>query len=136
MSRLIDADSLIAYCNDNWIPLNVDAVNAQPTIQSELTDEQSIAYLQSSGWMQRHDKEMYERGLKEQLADDSDSYDSLLPTVQPEQVCVANVTLTDEQVKEVAEKAKNAVISVIEPEPHWIPCSEKMPSETVIATVD
>ena len=82
--RLIDADALIAYCNDNWIPLNVDAVNAQPTIQSELTDEQSIAYLQSSGWMQRHDKEMYERGLKEQLADDSDSYDSLLPTVQPE----------------------------------------------------
>ena len=82
--RLIDADALIAYCNDNWIPLNVDAVNAQPTIQPELTDEQSIAYLKSSGWMQRHDKEMYERGLKEQLADDSDSYDSLLPTVQPE----------------------------------------------------
>ena len=59
-----------------------------------------------------------------------------LPSVQPEQVCVATVTLTDEQVKEVAEKAKNAVISVIELEPHWIPCSEKMPSETVIATVE
>ena len=60
----------------------------------------------------------------------------LLPSAQPEQVCVANVTLTDEQVKEVTEKAKNAVISVIEPEPHWIPCSEKLPSETVIATVE
>lgn len=24
----------------------------------------------------------------------------------------------------------------IQPEPHWIPCSEKMPSETVIATVE
>ena len=46
--------------------------------------------------MQRHDKEMYESGLKKQLADDSDSYDSLLPTVQLE--------------------------------PHWIPCSERMPN--------
>lgn len=43
--------------------------------------------------------------------------------VQSKQVCVATITLTDEQVKEVIEKAKNAVISVIEPEPHeghWI----------------
>ena len=70
---------------------------AQPTVKPELTDEQSIAHLQSSGWMQRHDKEMYESGLKEQLADDSDSYDSLLPTVQPE--------------------------------PKWIPCNERLPSE-------
>ena len=53
----------------------------------------------------------------------------LLPSAQPEQVCVANVTLTDEQVKEAVEKAKNAVISVIEPEPHWIPCSERLPEE-------
>lgn len=52
-----------------------------------------------------------------------------LPSVQPEQVCVATVTLTDEQVKEVAEKAKNAVISVIEPESHWIPCGERLPEE-------
>ena len=59
-----------------------------------------------------------------------------LPSAQPEQVCVTTVALTDEQVKEAVEKEKNAVISVIEPEPHWIPCSEKMPSETVIATVE
>lgn len=50
-----------------------------------------------------------------------------LPSVQLEQVCVATVTLTDEQLKEAVEKAKNAVISVIEPEPHWIPCSERLP---------
>lgn len=50
------------------------------------------------------------------------------PTAQPEQVCVATVTLTDEQVKEVAEKAKNAVISVIEPETHWILCGERLPN--------
>ena len=30
--NLIDRDALIAYCDKNWIPLNVDAVNAQPTI--------------------------------------------------------------------------------------------------------
>ena len=52
-----------------------------------------------------------------------------LPAAQPEQVCVANVTLTDEQVKEVVEKAKNAVISVIELEPHWIPCSKRLPEK-------
>ena len=33
--RLIDANALIAYCDKNWIPLNVDAVNAQPTIKPE-----------------------------------------------------------------------------------------------------
>ena len=53
-----------------------------------------------------------------------------LHAVQPERVCVATVTLTDEQVKEAVEKAKNAVISVIEPEPHWIPCSERLPKKT------
>ena len=52
-----------------------------------------------------------------------------LPAAQPEQVCVATVTLTDEQVKEAVEKAKNAVISVIEPEPHWIPVSERLPDD-------
>lgn len=31
--RAIDADALIAYCDEKWIPLNVDAVNAQPTIE-------------------------------------------------------------------------------------------------------
>ena len=32
--RLIDADEYIKYCDENWIPLNVDAVNAQPTIDA------------------------------------------------------------------------------------------------------
>lgn len=31
--RTIDADALIAYCDEKWIPLNVNAVNAQPTIE-------------------------------------------------------------------------------------------------------
>ena len=28
------------------------------------------------------------------------------------------------------------ILPAVQPEPHWIPCSEKMPSETVIATVE
>lgn len=31
MPRYIDADAYIKYCEENWIPLNVDAVKAQPT---------------------------------------------------------------------------------------------------------
>lgn len=33
--RLIDADAYIQYCDEKWIPLNVDAVNAQPPIEPE-----------------------------------------------------------------------------------------------------
>ena len=33
--RPIDADALIEFCAERWIPLNIDAVNMQPTIQSE-----------------------------------------------------------------------------------------------------
>ena len=36
--RLIDADALIEFCAERWIPLNVDAVNMQPTIQPVATD--------------------------------------------------------------------------------------------------
>lgn len=31
MSRYIDADAYIKYCDEHWLALNVDAVNAQPT---------------------------------------------------------------------------------------------------------
>ena len=57
-------------------------LNDLPSAQhepSEITDEQAILHLQSTGWMQNHDREMYESGLREQLADDSGSYDSLIP---------------------------------------------------------
>ena len=33
--RPIDADALIEFCAKRWIPLNIDAVNMQPTIQPE-----------------------------------------------------------------------------------------------------
>ena len=58
----------------------IEALKAQlPSVTPEITDEQAILHLQASGWMQRHDKEMYESGLRERLADDSGSYDSLIP---------------------------------------------------------
>ena len=60
----------------------IDIIIAVPSAQpepSEITDEQAILHLQSTGWMQNHDHEMYESGLREQLADDSDDYDSLIP---------------------------------------------------------
>lgn len=56
-----------------------EAIKALLTAQPEITDEQAIEHLQSTGWMQNHDREMYESGLREQLADDSGSYDSLIP---------------------------------------------------------
>ena len=69
----------------DWIP--VYHIKGLPSAQpepSEITDEQAIMHLQSTGWMQNHDREMYESGLRERLADDSDSYDALLPSAQPE----------------------------------------------------
>ena len=30
--RLIDADALIEFCAERWIPLNIDVVNMQPTV--------------------------------------------------------------------------------------------------------
>ena len=65
---------------DDCIMIILDVPPAQP----DITDEQAIGHLQASGWMQSHDKQMYEMGLKERLADDSDRYDALLPSSQPE----------------------------------------------------
>ena len=65
------------------------------TTQPEITDEQAIEHLQETGWMQNHDKQMYEMGLREQLADDSDSYDALLPSAQPDLQQTCNKLATD-----------------------------------------
>lgn len=40
--RPIDADALIEFCAERWIPLNIDAVNMQPTIQPEPKEGQWI----------------------------------------------------------------------------------------------
>lgn len=54
-------------------------IKEMPSAQQEITDEQAIDHLQATGWMQEHDRQMYEMGIKEQLKDDSGSYDSLIP---------------------------------------------------------
>ena len=62
------------------VPLLIDnAISELPSAEPEITLESAIDYLHSIGWMQNHDREMYESGLREQLADDSGSYDALIP---------------------------------------------------------
>ena len=46
--RLIDADALIKFCDENWIPLNVDAVNAQPTAD--------VVERKRGKWMKHNDR--------------------------------------------------------------------------------
>ena len=36
-----------------------------------------------------------------------------LPSAQPEKVCIANITLSEEQIREVVEKVKNEVVQVL-----------------------
>lgn len=72
------------------------ALRALPSAQPEITDTQAIEQLQASGWMQNHDKKMYEAGLKKHLADDSDSYDALLPSAQPDAVTASLEELIDD----------------------------------------
>lgn len=55
-----------------------------------------------------------------------------LPSAQPEKVCIANITLSEEQLREAVEKAKNEVVRVLssaQPEQRWIPVSERLPEE-------
>jgi len=77
-----------------------EAIN--PSAQPEITDKQAIEHLQESGWMQNHDKQMYEMGLREKLADDSDSYNALLPSAQTE-----IIRCKDCKYAEVADKEDN-----------------------------
>lgn len=52
------------------------------------------------------------------------------PTVEPEKIAVANVTLDKEQLEEIVEKAKAEVLASIDrPQGEWIPVSERMPEE-------
>ena len=83
--KLVASDDTISrqaakelYFKDGYIGFH--KICELPSAQHEpsgITDEQAIRHLQSTGWMQNHDREMYESGLREKLADDSGSYDSL-----------------------------------------------------------
>ena len=118
-----------------------EIVQRLPSAQPEITDEQAIEHLQSTGWMQNHDREMYESGLREQLADDSGSYDSLIPcddTIS-RQAAIDAFGLSEKTRKyggdhsgydtrmlyEIQDTLES--LPAVQPETHWIPCSERLP---------
>jgi hypothetical protein len=74
VSKLEDAE----LARDPEETCNNKQVISKLVASSGITDEQAILHLQSTGWMQNHDREIYESGLREKLADDSGSYDSLI----------------------------------------------------------
>ena len=82
ISKKAAIDAHCELCEDKGlcgdICPDVEVFRLIPSAQPEITDEQAIEHLQSTGWMQNHDREMYESGLREQLADDSGAYDSLV----------------------------------------------------------
>jgi hypothetical protein len=76
ISRQAALYAIYGICNEPvaWLIRAAREIEKLPSVQpepSEITDEQAILHLQSTGWMQNHDREMYESGLREQLADDS-----------------------------------------------------------------
>ena len=116
-----------------------------PSAQPDITDEQAIEHLQASGWMQSHDKQMYEMGLKERLADDSDSYDALLPSAQPDLSDYSDKLwrnayergkeeariqkMQDLEQAEIQKAYELGKLDAMEEMPQWIPCSERLPEE-------
>lgn len=95
MDRLISLQAAIDAYGDWYVEEGTEEgfigtvkqlLEGLPSAQPEITEEQAIEHLQSTGWMQNHDREMYDMGLKKQLADDSGSYDSLLPSAQPKTI--------------------------------------------------
>ena len=59
--RLIDAESYIKYCDDRWIPLNVDAVLAQqtvdavPVIRCNECKHYEMAHNEANGWCEKNE---------------------------------------------------------------------------------
>ena len=156
MSDLISRQAAIDAINkafervfawDGTSPLGDKVLENVPSAQpepSEITDEQAILHLRSTGWMQRHDKEMHESGLKERLADDSESYDSLIPheddgDIISRQAAIdalnGEITVTGRANAEavrgyarlVADRLKR--LPSAQPEQRWIPCSERLPEK-------
>lgn len=111
--------------------------SAQPE-PSEITDEQAILHLQSTGWMQNHDREMYESGLRERLADDSGSYDSLVPcddTISRQ--AAIDAVYGAFRVKDIDDFVdyRDIAVEIIkvlpsaQPKQQWIPVNERLPKQ-------
>lgn len=100
-----------------------------PSAQPEITDEQAILHLHSTGWMQNHDREMYEGELRKQIEYNSEGYDSLIPCedIISRQAAIdalmaildkpnhAEFLYTDEICKVLND------LPSAQPEPQWIP---------------
>jgi len=135
--RLIDADALIEFCAERWIPLNIDAVNMQPTIQPEkaqLSQEGTTSDLISKTEIVEHLRRMLEATVPNTDYDEGfvDGVEfgvstvSTMPTIQPEQ--------TDEQVIDYCKKKGYKIVAddlfnLLKPEPQWIPVSERLPEK-------
>ena len=52
------------------------AIEDAPTVQPEITHEQAVAYLQSTGWMQEHDRQMMLDGVHGLTAQPKPALDS------------------------------------------------------------
>ena len=123
-ARSQDGEIYVAKINAEMNIQTLPSVQPEP---SEITDEQAILHLQSTGWMQNHDREMYESGLREQLADDSGSYDSLIPyedTISRQAAIDLCDWYDNPSMHDDLEKLPTA-----QPEPHWIPVSERLPED-------
>lgn len=99
--RLIDADALYEQLKQGEELARNRVLDTEPTLP--YPNNLNPSYIRYVAQMNECTR------LKHMIAD------AQTIEAQPKQVCVANVTLTDEQIKEAVEKAKNAVISAIEP---------------------
>lgn len=101
--RLIDADALIEFCAERWVPLNIDAVNMQPTIQPEK------AQLSLEGTTSDMISREAVIDLLKQMRKDGD----MVPW----------------EGKNVFARIRK--LPPAQPEPHWIPVSERVPEDYV-----
>lgn len=154
MAQTPDGEIYVAKYNAEMNIQLLPSVQPEP---SEITDERAILHLQSTGWMQNHNREIYESVLKERLADDSKSYDSLIPHEDDGDTISRQMAIDaiDEWFKKVV-SARNMsayeydsayaqgeidayvtaidtvkTLTSVQPEPKWIPCSERMPEPRV-----
>lgn len=86
MNDLISRQAAIRAIEEEWdgccseypatqiIYDTTEAIERLPIIQPEITHEQAVAYLQSTGWMQEHDRQMMFDGAHRLTAQ---------PTIQP-----------------------------------------------------
>ena len=83
--RYIDADAYIQYCEDKWIPLNIDAVNAQPT-----ADVVKVVRCRDCKWY----KSIYSWNCKEHKVCVRDPYE---PPREPNDYCSYGERKEDER---------------------------------------